>query len=159
MSDKNTPSEHEPSTNHHGDLSPLAKRFLWADSNSAVGRVIFWLGVVCVVLFVLDFIVHRHAYAPGEGLPGFYAVVGFVAFTLIVLGASQLRRLILRNERYYSPNSIDAEAYPDSGLERLDHGAESHVSDSDDMEGGVTPVSDVNNGSPIQNDSDQGDSA
>lgn len=159
MSDKNTPSEQEPPSNQHSDLPPLAKRFLWADSNSAVERVIFWLGVVCVVLFVLDFIVHRHAYAPGEGIPGFYAIVGFVAFTMIVLGASQLRRIILRNERYYSPNSIDAESYPETGLERLNHGSESLVPGSGDTEEDVATASDVDIGSPIQNDSDRGGSS
>ena len=109
MADNNTQTENTDAPDNNQPLSSLARRFLWADSTSAVERVILWLGVLCVILFVLDFIVHRHAYAPGEGLPGFYAIVGFVAFTLIVLGASQLRRLILRNEDYYSPNSVDSE--------------------------------------------------
>lgn len=108
-------------TEKRNDYSPLANRFLWADSSSAVERIIFWLCVICGILFLLDFIVHRHSYAPGEGLPGFYAVVGFVAFTLIVLGAKQLRRLILRNEQYYAPFSVDAEDYPDEGLSKLAH--------------------------------------
>lgn len=144
MTDKNSPTEDglsatsadSPQGISGGDLSgekarfsPLAKRFLWADSTSSVERVILYLGILCGVLFILDFIVHRHAYAPGEGLPGFYAVVGFVAFTLIVLGASQLRRLILRNENYYSPNSVDAESYPEAGLERLNH--LNHMSDNE----------------------------
>jgi len=159
MSDKNSLSEHEPSPNHHENLPPLAKRFLWADSKQAVQRVIVWLGVVCVVLFVLDFIVHRHAYAPGEGVPGFYAIVGFVAFTMIVLGASQLRRLILRNERYYSPNSIDAEAYPENGLEKLNHGSETVGPTSDDAVEGVAPASDVDVGLPGEKGTDQGDSS
>jgi len=126
MSDKNDHSNDEAST-----YSALARRFLWADSASSVERVIFWLGLLCAFLFLIDFIVHRHAYAPGEGLPGFYAIVGFVAFTLIVLGAKQLRRLILRNEDYYSPNSVDAEQYPPSGLDEQKHGF-----DSDDSSAG-----------------------
>ncbi len=118
------------------EYTPLAKRFLWADSSSAVERVIFYLSVTCTVLFVLDFIIHRHAYAPGEGIPGFYAVVGFVAFTLIVLGAKQLRRVILRNEHYYSPFSVDAENYPDAGLDKQQY--QSSVDDTHDVkrEGG-----------------------
>ncbi len=142
MSDKNTSTEHEPISNDHENLPPLAKRFLWADSTSAVERVIFWLGVVCVVLFVLDFFIHRHSYAPGEGMPGYYAIVGFVAFTLIVLGASQLRRLILRSEKYYAPNSIDSEPYPEDELHRLNHRA-----------------SDIDAQSSLQDNTDQGDSS
>jgi len=112
---------HNEESSSQNNFSALAKRFLWADSASSVERVIFWLAILCAFLFVMDFIVHRHAYAPGEGLPGFYAVVGFVAFTLIVLGASQLRKLILRKEGYYSPNSVDAESYPEDGLEQVNH--------------------------------------
>lgn len=113
---------HDSSSEPKDDnLPPLAKRFLWADSPVSVGTLIKGLAVLCVVLFVFDLFYHRHAYAPGEGLPGFYAVVGFVAFTGIVLGAKQLRRLILRNENYYAPYSIEPEAYPESGLETLQH--------------------------------------
>jgi len=113
------------------DFTPLARRFLWAESMPSVERVIFYLSCLCVVLFILDFIVHRHSYAPGEGIPGFYAVVGFVAFTLIVLGAKQLRRLILRNEQYYAPFSVDAEDYPDAGLEKTVHQFDSARTSSD----------------------------
>jgi len=126
MSDKPLKQSDNGSSNgseiEKDSFSDLAKRFLWADSPDAVGRVILGLSVLCVLLFVLDFIIHRHAYAPGEGLPGFYAVVGFGAFTIIVLGATQLRRLILRNEIYYSPYSVDAEEYPEDGLDKLNHG-------------------------------------
>jgi len=173
MSDKHNPSAHKTVSKHGTSLhdetdehttgtqntfSPLARRFLWADSASSVERVIFWLGVLCVFLFIMDFIVHRHAYAPGEGLPGFYAIVGFVAFTIIVLGASQLRKLILRNENYYSPNSVDEEEYPEGGLERLSHASESGTTNVATMEdnGSQSSHSDVQS---LQNNSDQGDSA
>ncbi len=101
--------------------TPLARRFLWADSPSAVEKLIFYLACLCAVLFVLDIFIHRHTYVPGESLIGFYAIVGFLAFTGIVLGASQLRRLILRNENYYSPYSVDSEEYPEAGLSKKQH--------------------------------------
>lgn len=130
-------------------FSPLAKRFLWADSSSAVERVIFWLSVLCVLLFVADFIYHRHSYAPGEGTPGFYAFVGFIAFTVIVLGATQLRRVILRNENYYAPYSVDAEEYPEHGLEMLVHGEEG-VAEAGDSSSDSDAFSD----SDVMSDSD-----
>jgi len=160
MSDKRTPSEDNPEANKPSSstdkpFSGLANRFLWADSTSSVERLIFWLGMLCALLFVLDFIVHRHSYAPGEGLPGFYAVVGFVAFTLIVLGAKQLRRLILRNEDYYSPNSVDAEQYPQSGLDEQKHGFESQASESaNNASAGFDK-----NDSSLNKSGDRGDSA
>jgi len=137
MSEKSTThNPSQPSDTEHDTFSPLAKRFLWAESSSAVERVIFWLGILCVVLFVLDFIVHRHTYAPGEGFPGYYAFVGFIAFTLIVLGAKQLRRLILRNENYYSPYSVDAEEYPEHGLDKLPHNKQGDADNALDTSSG-----------------------
>lgn len=130
MTDKQTQKTDRDSSTHSSSpssqLTPsqlprMARRFLWADDMGAVERVILGLGVLCVVLFLLDFIVHRHTYVPGEGFPGFYAIVGFIAFTLIVLGATQLRRVILRNENYYAPFSVDAEEYPEQGLEKTAH--------------------------------------
>jgi len=140
QSDKKASSENDV-------LSPLAKRFLWVDSATAVQKVITGLGVLCAVLFLLDLVAHRHAYAPGEGLPGFYVVVGFVAFTLIVLGAAGLRKLILRNENYYAPFSVDSEAYPPSGLHTIEHG-------SKDADGGITVKLDSGKASPLADASD-----
>lgn len=111
-------SENEVSNDQ---LTALARAFLWVESASKVKLAIGVLAGLCAVLFVLDFIVHRHAYAPKEGTPGFYAITGFLAFSFIVLGSGALRWFIARSENYYSPNSVDAEEYPESGLERLHH--------------------------------------
>ena len=108
-------------------LTPLARAFLWVESADKVKLAIMILGGLCAVLFVLDFIIHRHSYAPKEGTPGFYALTGFLAFSFIVLGSSALRWFIARSEDFYAPNSVDAEEYPEEGLERLHH--------SDDSEG------------------------
>lgn len=91
-------------------------------------KVVKPLAIVCGVLFLLDFLIDRHPKVPGEGFPAFYAIVGFLAFTLIVLGAKQLRRLIGRPESLYAPDAVDAEEYPEAGLERID--AEQVVDDS-----------------------------
>ncbi|MFQ5587161.1 MAG: hypothetical protein ACE5GF_10150, partial [Thermodesulfobacteriota bacterium] len=37
-----------------------------------------------VVLLLLDFFVHKHAYFPWEEWPEFYAIFGFVACVLLV---------------------------------------------------------------------------
>jgi uncharacterized membrane protein YidH (DUF202 family) len=57
--------------------------------------------VICAVLFVLDFIVHRHTMHSLEELPAFYAVFGFVAFVALVVGSILLRKLVMRKEDYY----------------------------------------------------------
>jgi len=103
------------------ELTPLARAFLWVESAASVQKAIYALIGLCALLFVLDFIIHRHAYAPYEGTPGFYALTGFLAFSFIILGATALRWVIARREDYYAPNSIDAEEYPSEGLAKRHH--------------------------------------
>jgi|GEM_PF-1272922 len=99
--------------------APLARAFLWVDSPLAVQRLILGLGALCAFLFLFDLFWHRHAYVPGEGLWGYYAIAGFVSFTVIVLGAKALRTVIRRDEDYYGSTAIDAESYPESGLAQV----------------------------------------
>ena len=57
--------------------------------------------VCCVVLLLLDFVIHRHVTHPWEEMFGFYAAYGFVACVLLVLAATQMRRVLMRSEDYY----------------------------------------------------------
>jgi len=102
-------------------LTPLARAFLWVEEPKKVRLAIILLAALCAVLFVLDFIIHRHSYAPFEHIPGFYAVTGFIAFSFVVLASTALRWVIGRREDYYSPNAVDAETYPEEGLSRELH--------------------------------------
>jgi hypothetical protein len=126
-SDKQVKAEHvshgttENSGRHANGYPALSRYFLWADSSVHVNRFILGLLVLCAVLVLLEFVVHRHVSMPGEAVTGFYAMAGFIAFTLIVLAARLLRLLIRRHETYYAPNGIDAESYPPAELECLSH--------------------------------------
>ena len=62
------------------------------------GRV---LGGICVLLWVLDFIVHRHSVLPLEKIPGFYLGYGLLAGVVLVWLARQLSRWLRREEDYY----------------------------------------------------------
>ena len=95
----------------------IVAAFAWVESPTSVGMAIRILAGLCALLFLLDIVIGRHSYAPGEGLWGFYAFTGFIAFTLIVLGAKKLRSLILRDETYYGVNSVDSEDYPVAQLD------------------------------------------
>lgn len=101
------------------DVAPLARRFLWVDTKSGLNRLIIGLIVLCIFLFAMDFVWHRHVKVPGEEFYGFHAIAGFVSFTVIVLGAKTLRLLIRRDESYYGDSSVDGEAsYPEAGTAR-----------------------------------------
>ena len=71
------------------------------DRPENVNRFLRGFYAVCGLLFVLDFIIHRHASRDWEALPGFYAIYGFVAFVMLVLVAKLLRKLVMRREDYY----------------------------------------------------------
>ena len=56
---------------------------------------------LCVVLLVLDFIIPRKVHHDAERLYFFYPAYGFVACVLLVLAATQMRRVLMRKEDYY----------------------------------------------------------
>ena len=71
----------------------------WVERNA---RLIFWALVgICLALLGAELFYEHHAYFEVDGLPGFYAVFGFIAFVFIVYAGKGLRRLIMRNEDYY----------------------------------------------------------
>jgi hypothetical protein len=66
------------------------------------GRLIFRALIgICVALLAAELFYEHHAHFEVDGLPGFYAVFGFLAFVFIVYADKGLRRLIMRDEDYY----------------------------------------------------------
>lgn len=70
----------------------------------------------CIVLFAMDFIIHRHTVHPWESFTGFYALYGFLACVVLVLLARELRKLVMRDEDYYITNNIDKSEKESKGL-------------------------------------------
>jgi hypothetical protein len=56
---------------------------------------------LCALLLIGDLVIHRHVLHPWERLFGFYPLFGFVACVLLVLVATQMRKLLMRDEDYY----------------------------------------------------------
>lgn len=71
------------------------------DRPENIRRVLHGLYLACALLIGIDFFFHRHAVHPWEPLWGFYAIYGFVACVLLVLGAKQMRKVLMRSEKYY----------------------------------------------------------
>ena len=81
---------HEP-----GELS-------WFERPQNIKKIVIALVVVCVGVFVGGELVHKHGhFAVEEDFPGFYAVFGFVAYCVIIVGAVNLRKIVKRGEDYY----------------------------------------------------------
>jgi len=77
------------------------------DNPKNVQRILYILYFCCAVLFILDFIIHRHMVHPWEGLLGFYAVYGFVGCVVLVLVAKWMRTFLMRDEDYYDQMELD----------------------------------------------------
>jgi len=54
-----------------------------------------------MLLIGIDFFFHRHVAHPWEKIFGFYGLYGFLACTLLVIIAKQIRKIIMRDESYY----------------------------------------------------------
>lgn len=84
---------------------------------------------IAIVLFLLDLVVDRshgggehgaeapatdahHSYVTIDSLPGFYAVYGFVGCVILVLLAKEMRKVVMRGERYYGDEDGDGGAGP-----------------------------------------------
>jgi hypothetical protein len=80
----------------------MSKKHIF-DNPRNVRLVVRGLVACCVILFGLDFVLHRHTVHPWESFPGFYALYGFIACVVLVLLARELRKAVMRDEDYYDP--------------------------------------------------------
>ena len=82
-------------------------------------RIFYFLSVVLVLA---DFIVHRHIMTDMEKIPTFYAAYGFIACTILVLIATQMRKWLMRDEEYYEPLDPETDKqYPEGYAQSKAH--------------------------------------
>ncbi len=101
----------------------LGRMMLWVDKPGSANKIFWGLAVGCVLLFLADFTYKKYGNFNIETLPGFYGILGFVAFIVLILIAKTLRVLIKRPEDYYGDKAIDTEDYPEDQLDKVDHDA------------------------------------
>ncbi len=73
----------------------------WLDDPAHVTLLYRVLFAVCILLFVADFLYHKHSHFSFEDWPGFHAGYGFVVFVFIVFAGKWLRKIVMRDEDYY----------------------------------------------------------
>ena len=71
------------------------------DDPKNVQRLIRGFYVICALLVLADFVIHRHVSMGLERIPAFYAIYGFSAYVLLVVLSNLLRKLVMRGENYY----------------------------------------------------------
>jgi len=64
-------------------------------------RILVFFGVLCVISFLLDFVIERETHHAWEEIPGFYAIFGFLGVAGLILLSKELRRIVARSEDYY----------------------------------------------------------
>ena len=104
------PNDNDPDREGIILLEDDGRKHLW-DNPANVKRFLKGFFIICVLLFLLDglflaHLVHKHLSFesdtfPLEGWLGFFSIYGFIACTLIVLLAKQLRKVVMRSEDYY----------------------------------------------------------
>ena len=73
----------------------------WLDRPGSVAKIIRMLALVCALAVVADLFYEKHGHYSWENFPGFYALFGFVSCVILVLAATQLRRILQRDEDHY----------------------------------------------------------
>jgi hypothetical protein len=81
--------------------NPNPERSYWLDRPGSVDKVFWALVAACALLLLADFIHAKEAHSEIESLFGFYAWYGFFCCVGLVLAAKELRRLLMRGEKYY----------------------------------------------------------
>ena len=96
----------------------LGRKLLWLDNMGNVDRIVYGLYGLCALLFVADFFYKKKTYIAAENFPGFYALYGFFMCAGLVIGAKMMRRVLKRDEDYYSPKDVESEDHPEADLKR-----------------------------------------
>jgi len=80
----------------------------WFEKPASINLLIGGLVVACLALLVVELIFggsfyddHHPAHFPLENLFGYQALIGFVAFVVVVFLGTMLRLVIRRSEDYY----------------------------------------------------------
>ena len=79
------------------------------DNPDNVRKVLRVFYGICILLFALDLVIHRHTEFRWEGVPGFYPVYGFVGCVVLVFAAKWMRSFLMRPQDYYDKRELEAQ--------------------------------------------------
>ncbi len=77
------------------------KEFDYFDRPETIRKLWIILYVICGLTMVPDFFTHRHSYFGFEGFFGFYALLGFISCSVLILLSKALGLLLKTKEDYY----------------------------------------------------------
>ena len=78
------------------------ERTYWLDDKKNVNKICYALYTICALFALADLFNYKHhLHFDFEYWPGFYSIYGWVACVALVLAATQLRKVLMRDEDYY----------------------------------------------------------
>ncbi|MEX1310724.1 MAG: hypothetical protein AB1Z65_09925 [Candidatus Sulfomarinibacteraceae bacterium] len=81
---------------------PRDERTTWLDDPGNVNKICYALYAICAGFALADFFPYKHhLHFDFEYWPGFYSIYGFVSCVALVLAATQLRKILMRDEDFY----------------------------------------------------------
>jgi len=97
----------ETSAGKLDDIHPAARPFLFLGSLKT-RRNFIWLPLIGMIVCIILGIFHpqKHPLPIEKYVPGSWAVYGFIAYSLIVLSANTLFRILGRDEDYYGEGGL-----------------------------------------------------
>jgi len=81
------------------------ERKYFFDNPDNIKRLLYVFYAICIVLLLMEFVIHRHVSHQWENLWGFYPVYGFVGCVVLVLVATWMRTFLMRSENYYDDSN------------------------------------------------------
>ncbi|MCW8931368.1 MAG: hypothetical protein OQL19_14150 [Gammaproteobacteria bacterium] len=96
------------------------KKYIF-DNPQNVKRILYLLYACCTILFLLDFVIHRHVVHSWENLWGFYPIYGFVGCVILVVVATWMRTFLMRSEDYYESNDDNTNNKKSSDMNEENH--------------------------------------
>ena len=88
--------------------------------------------VISAILFLIDFIIHRHTVTDIEKIPTFYALYGFFACAILIIIAKWIRIAVIRAENYYDEPEDSNDFLQQQGLELPESGYDTITADKAD---------------------------
>lgn len=99
---------HDHDTASDENIHPVSKKFLWLADKKVVDGFI-WLPVIGLVITVMAAFLYPfdpHHKAPWDFFAS-WGIIGFLAYSFVVLSAEPLFKLLSRPEDYYGEGSDD----------------------------------------------------
>jgi hypothetical protein len=106
-------------TDDNADIHPAARPFLWLGKPSVIKNFIWLPAGGMVITSILGWFFPQHHEAPWDFFFS-WALIGFIAYSFIVISAGPLFKFLARDENYYGEGGLPDPEYSTEGSHHHD---------------------------------------